>query len=62
MFRRWRRGVTIRGAPLFCLRERLMLSRTDRERLAKLLGILGSDHVGERDNAALAIERLRRAA
>jgi hypothetical protein len=36
------------------------LSRTDRKRLAKLLGMLGSDHAGERDNAALAIERMRR--
>jgi hypothetical protein len=36
------------------------LTRTDRERLAKLLGMLGSQHAGERDNAALAIERLRR--
>jgi len=37
--------------------EGFMLSRVDRERLAKLLGMLGSDHSGERDNAALAIER-----
>jgi hypothetical protein len=36
------------------------LSRADRERLAKLLAMLGSDHAGERDNAALAIERMRR--
>jgi hypothetical protein len=26
-------------------------SRSDRERLAKLLGTLGSEHAGERDNA-----------
>jgi hypothetical protein len=37
--------VTI--APLF----------TDRQRLAKLLGMLGSDHPGERDAAALAAHR-----
>jgi hypothetical protein len=36
------------------------LMKADRERLAKLLGMLGSEHAGERDNAALAIERLRR--
>jgi hypothetical protein len=36
------------------------LMKADRERLAKLLGMLGSDHAGERGNAALAIERLRR--
>lgn len=36
------------------------LSKADRDRLVKLLGMLGSDHAGERDNAALAIERLRR--
>jgi hypothetical protein len=29
----------------------------DRDRLAKLLGLLGSDHAGERDAAALAAHR-----
>jgi hypothetical protein len=33
--------------------------KADRERPAKLLGMLGSEHAGERDNAALAIERHR---
>jgi hypothetical protein len=32
----------------------------DIDRLTKLLGVLGSEHAGERDAAALAIERLRR--
>jgi hypothetical protein len=36
------------------------LTKTDRERLTKLLGMLGSEHAGERDNAARAIERLLR--
>jgi hypothetical protein len=31
---------------------------TTRTKLAKLLGMLGSDHPGERDNAALAAHRL----
>lgn len=30
------------------------LTSSDRERFAKLLAVLGSDHAGERDNAALA--------
>jgi hypothetical protein len=34
------------------------LSNPDRERLAKLLGLLGSDHQGERDAAGLAAHRL----
>jgi hypothetical protein len=34
------------------------ISASDRERLAKLLGILGSDHAGERDAAGLAAHRL----
>jgi len=33
------------------------LSPTGRQRLAKLLGLLGSDHAGERDAAALAAHR-----
>ena len=33
----------------------------DRERLAKLLGMLGSDHQGERDAAGLAAHRLVKA-
>jgi hypothetical protein len=37
-----------------------MLSQADHSRLVKLLGVLGSEHAGERDAAALAIERLRR--
>ncbi len=40
--------------------EASMLARPDRDRLVKLLGMLGSEHAGERDAAALAIERLRR--
>ncbi len=32
----------------------------DRDRLVKLLGMLGSDHSGERDAAALAVVRLLR--
>ena len=31
---------------------------TARDRLAKLLGMLGSDHMGERDAAAVAAHRL----
>ena len=34
------------------------LPASDRERLAKLLGMLGSDHAGERDNAARAAHQL----
>jgi hypothetical protein len=34
------------------------LGKADRERLVKLLGLLGSDHAGERDAAALAASRL----
>jgi len=33
--------------------EASMLSRKDRTRLVNLLGMLGSEHAGERDNAAL---------
>jgi hypothetical protein len=40
--------------------EAYLLTQPDRIRLVKLLGMLGSDHTGERDAAALAIERLRR--
>jgi hypothetical protein len=36
------------------------LPATDRQRLAKLLGLLGSDHSGERDAAGLAAQRLLR--
>jgi hypothetical protein len=34
------------------------LAAPERERLARLLGMLGSDHAGERDNAARAAHRL----
>jgi hypothetical protein len=34
------------------------LAASDRERLARLLGMLGSDHAGERDNAGRAAHRL----
>jgi hypothetical protein len=34
------------------------LTADERQRLAKLLGMLGSDHQGERDNAAQAANRL----
>jgi hypothetical protein len=34
------------------------LAAPDRERLARLLGMLGSGHLGERDNAARAAHRL----
>ena len=40
--------------------EASMLSRSDRTRLVKLLGMLGSDQAGERDAAAPSIERLRK--
>jgi hypothetical protein len=40
--------------------EAAMLSRADRARLVKLMGMLGSNQAGERDAAALTIERLRR--
>jgi hypothetical protein len=35
-----------------------VLSGASRTKLAKLLGMLGSDHVGERDNAARAAHNL----
>ena len=35
-----------------------LLSKTDRQKLAKLLGLTGSDHDGERAAAALAAHRL----
>jgi hypothetical protein len=38
-----------------------ILSNPERERLAKLLGMLGSDHAGERDAAGLAAHRLVKA-
>ncbi len=34
------------------------LAKADRTRLAKLLALLGSDHAGERDAAAVAAHRL----
>lgn len=37
-----------------------MLSKSDRLRLVKLLGLLASDYAGERDAAGLTIELLRR--
>jgi hypothetical protein len=36
------------------------MPKADRVRLAKLLGMIGSDHAGERDAAALAAYRLVR--
>jgi hypothetical protein len=36
------------------------LAASDRERLACLLGMLGSDHAGERDNTARMTDRLVR--
>jgi hypothetical protein len=47
-------------APHLALRRVAMttLAASDRERLARLLGMLGSDHAGERDNAARAAHRL----
>lgn len=38
----------------------IALSPTDRQRLVKLLGLLGSDYAGERDAAGLAAHRLIR--
>ena len=38
----------------------MTLSPDDRRKLVGLLGRLGSDSAGERDNAAVAIERIRR--
>src|SRR5271166_1665304 len=38
----------------------MMISSVDRLRLAALLGMLGSNHVGERENAAQLVERFRR--
>jgi hypothetical protein len=37
-----------------------MISTVDRLRLAALLGMLGSNHVGERENAAQLVEQFRR--
>jgi hypothetical protein len=34
------------------------INAADRDRLAKLLGLLGSNHAGERDSAGLAAHRL----
>jgi hypothetical protein len=47
-------------APHLALRRVAMttLAASDRERLARLLGMLGSDHAGERDNAGRAAHRL----
>jgi len=36
----------------------LALTEAARDRLSKLLGMLGSDHAGERDNAAVAANRI----
>ena len=36
------------------------LAEADRTRLAQMLGLLGSDHAGERDAAGLAAHRLIR--
>ena len=36
----------------------MRLAASDRERLARLLGMLGSDHAGERDNAGRAAHRM----
>jgi len=36
------------------------LTDADRQRLAAILGMLGSEHQGERDNAALQAEAFRR--
>jgi hypothetical protein len=38
----------------------MMISTVDRLRLAALLGMLGSAHVGERENAAQLVEQFRR--
>jgi len=38
----------------------IAFSGAERERLAKLLGLLGSDHAGERDAAGLAANRMVR--
>jgi hypothetical protein len=38
----------------------MMISTVDRLRLAALLGMLGSSHVGERNNAAHLVEQFRR--
>jgi hypothetical protein len=38
----------------------LALTAADRDRLAAILGLLGSDHAGERDAAALAASRFLR--
>jgi hypothetical protein len=38
----------------------MMISTVDRLRLAALLGMLGSSHVGERENAAQLVEQFRR--
>lgn len=37
------------------------LSRAERDRLIRILGLLGSDHGGERDAAGLAASRMLRA-
>jgi hypothetical protein len=37
-----------------------ILTTTDRQRLASILGMLGSNAIGERDNAARAAEQFRR--
>jgi len=38
----------------------MTISTVDRLRLAAMLGMLGSSHTGERDNAAQAVEQFRR--
>jgi hypothetical protein len=37
----------------------MTISPVDRLRLAAMLGMLGSSHTGERDNAARAVEQFR---
>lgn len=36
------------------------MTEQDRQRLVRLLGMLGSEHAGERDNAARLAEQIRR--
>jgi hypothetical protein len=40
--------------------KKATIDKGSRERLVKFLGMLGSDHVGERDNAAVKAETLRK--
>jgi hypothetical protein len=56
--RHWWRSIS--ALPSDSAAMSRVLAPTDRQRLAKLLGMLGSDYAGERDAAGLAAHRFIR--